>query len=249
MKYFKTITLISLVLFSAATWAETIPKLTVGHEDIDISFIQPYNSEFEYFLIGKDGELIPEGRWTDQVSYFEKADKQYIKRKVTRFSKSGTEDLKRVMIAEAKTLAPSSNHQFMGEDLDVMTVFHYDNQNVSATLINAASFEIKKLDATLDQSPFDLFFWATLASSIPFETGYQAALPVFRPGSEVAGWENFKVLGTETIQVNNQSYETYVVEALPSGWKFWLRKEYPYIVKIDHPFGTTRAVSLLSTDD
>ena len=246
MKYFKTINIIFILLLSGSTWAENIPRLALGHEDIDISFIKPYYSEFEFFLVDEDGKLKPEGRWTDEVEYFEKSDKTYIKRKVVRFSIAEVGDLKRVMIAQAKTLAPSSNHQFMGKDLDVLTVFHYDRKKVSAALINSSNFEIKKLDAVLDQSPFDLFFWSTLASSIPFETGYQASLPVFRPGSEVVGWENFEVLGKETIKVNNKSYEAYVVEALPSNWKFWLRKEYPYIVKIDHPYGETRAVSLLT---
>ena len=228
------------------TIAETIPKLTVGHEDIDISFIKPYYSEFEFFLVGKDGKLAPGGRWTDKVDFFEKEDKKYLRRKVVKFSNSGVEDLKRVMIGQAKTLAPVSNHQVMGENLEVISVFHYDAKKISATLINSASFEIKKLDASLDQSPFDLSFWAILASSIPFEMGYQADLPIFKPGNKQVSWENFKVLGNETLKIESKSYDTTVVEASPSNWKFWLRKEYPYIVKIDHPYGETRAISFLT---
>lgn len=246
MNYLKTIQIIFLIIFSTSTMAETIQKLTVGHEDIDVSFIKPYYSEFEFFLVGKDGKLVPEGRWTDKVDYIDKDDQKYLRRKVVRFSNLGEEDLKRVMIGQAKTLAPSSNHQVMGKNVDVVTGFHFDGKKISATLINASNFEIKKLDATLDQSPFDLSFWAILASSIPFETGYQAALPVFRSGSKEVGWENFEVLGNETIKIDSKSYDTYVVEASPSSWKFWLRKEYPYIVKIDHPYGELRAVSFLT---
>jgi hypothetical protein len=253
MNYLKTIN-ISIIfiiitsMISVAAAAESIPKLNVGHEDIDISFIKPYESEYEFFLIGKDDNLIPGGRWTDKVDLFEKEQQKYLTRKVVRFSNQGVEDLKRVTIGQAKTLAPTSNHQVSGENLDVMTFFHFAGQKISAALINSASFDIKQLDVTLDQSPFDLSFWAILASSLPFEVGYQAALPVYKPGSDKVGWENFKVSGKETIKIDSENYATFRVETSPSNWKFWLRKERPYIVKIEHPYGETTAVSFLTKD-
>jgi hypothetical protein len=242
MNFFKTI-IIFFAIISFSSIAKTVAQLAVGHGDVNASFIKPYHSEYDFFLVGKDGDLEAGGSWTDKVEIIEKENIRYLKRKVVRFSKLGMEELKRVTIGQHKTLAPISNHQSNGESLDVITFFHFDDKRISAALIKSASFDIKRLDVTLDQAPFDLSYWAILASSLPFEVGYQAALPVYSPGSNKVGWEEFKVIGNESIEIDNKSYDTFIVEASPSNWKFWLRKEYPYIVKIDHPYGETRAVS------
>jgi hypothetical protein len=226
--------------------AESISKLNVGHKDLNASFIKPYYSEFEFFVEADDGSLIQEGHWTDSVDFIESEGNHYIRRKVIRFSNSGEQNLKRVMVAEKKTLAPISSHQVNGDNLDMIIAFHYAEKEISATQISSANFDIKKMDVSLDQSPFDLSFWSTLALSIPFEKGYQAMLPVYKPGNDKVSWETFKVIGHKTIKISDENYKTHVIEASPSNWKFWLRKEFPYVVKIEHPLGKTTAISMLS---
>lgn len=240
-----------LFLFSAQSNAEETEKISAGDGIINSSFIQPYESNFEFYIQDEEGNLALSGLWTDKVDHFQAGEKTYLRRKVVRYPKAGSleKDLERVMIVDARSMAPVSTHQGLGKNLEVLYSLHFEGKKATSIFSSASAYEIKRLDLEFDVVPFDRSLWATLAMSVPFEKGFRGDLPFVNVSKGGAlDWETISVLGQETIEVGGKSYDAWVILFEQSTWKFWVRKTYPYIVKIDHPFPgdvNKRAISLL----
>lgn len=75
----------------------------------------------------------------------------------------------------------------------------------------------------------------TALSAYPLEEGWSATLRTHSPQQQEIHTREFRVTGTETVQVQAGEFETFVVEATPvgdSGYEatFWARRDAPHLV-------------------
>ena len=233
---------LAAMLLSPAVRAEIPP--------IDARFIEPYSAHFEFVLLGDDGDRIPGGTWTDRVAHIEIEGRRLLRREVARFNSEGVGDLVRVMLADSETLTPVRTDQRFGPDLQ--SVFHvdYDGAEVTQILLQGTDQPAAVIDVSFEAAPYDLSLWATLAMALPFETGFETSLPAIAADRQSLAHTTLRVIGPETMPAMGAQWRAWKIEAVEPGWIFWVRKEKPYIVRIDHPApGGGRALSIVTRFD
>lgn len=216
----------------------------LGAAAIDGSSIQAYEAEFDFVVYGPDGAQSPGGRWTDSVV----VEDGRLSRRVARFNTAGELDLERLIIADAETLAPQLLDQRFGPELQGVMHVDYAAEDVAQVLIPSPSAPMRIVNATFDEPVWELALWATIAQSIPFDENTVVQIPVIAADRQGKAVATFRVEGQETIEANGVSYNATRVVTPEADWTFWVRKEAPYIIQIDHPAGGDgmRALSTLT---
>ena len=217
----------------------------VNSEDLSAEFIEPYPASFTYTVTNADGEQTVAGQWTDKVDHVDLGGIRLLRRSVERIPAGQQSDLVRIMLADPNTLSPARTDQRFGPGL--LYRFHVDFTSDAANqiILGPAEGPAQISNLALEKPVFDPSFWATLAMIIPFEKGLEANLPVYRAQPASVGTETFHVIGEEDVEAMGQTFRAWKIEASSANWTFWLRKQKPYIVRIDHPLETGEmAISL-----
>lgn len=235
---------LGLSAVAAGAAAMTTAGALAQGEFFDARPIEPYEARFDFHLLTEDGPA-PGGEWTDKVARVEAEGRSLLRREVARFNTEGARDLWRVMVADGATLAPVSTDQRFGPDLQSVLHVDYDGPEARQIYIQAADAPAAIVEARYDAAPYDLSLWATLAMALPFEAGHEIALPTPGPEQNVLAHVTLRVAGEARISAMGQEWDAWKVDAVEPQWSFWVRKEKPYIVRIEHPApGGGRAVSV-----
>lgn len=200
---------------------------------LDASFIEPYTALFDFGSFDDEGHWIQTGTWSDQVTITEDG---ILERTVRRYPLGSEEpDLVRTITADRSSLLPQYFEQRTGPDLETVEVRAYDGWSVMYSFLQPSALEPVVQNTQFDGSVYELSLWATLAMSLPFMEGETVELPVFIPPDRSLT-ETFTVGALETIETPMGEYAARKVSGLNTGWVFWVRKDQPYIARIDHPF-------------
>lgn len=215
-------------------------ELEVGSSQLSALFIQTYRAKFAYSVADEDGQQQLVGHWTDEVEISGSDGERQLMRKVVRTPVDGSPDIIRTMLANGATLAPVTTDQMFGPELSYRFRLDYAPGSVSQVLVGPVTQPARLANLTLDRPKFDLSFWSTLALTLPFSEGFEARLPVHRPQPGAPDSELFQVIGKEKVEALGKSLDAWRVAIPAEKWTFWLRKEKPYVVRIEHPLGDGR---------
>ncbi len=244
--------LILTLACSCLTGLNAAEKLSVGHPDIDPSFIKPYTAKFNLFKFEKDGKKgIPNGYWTDTVEFLGNGENKQLHRIVTRTNAKGDIDLWRSHLNHAKTLAPITTDNRSGDNLLQVAHLDFNGTKIKAGIIPAPQKPMMVVDFVTEEKVFDLSIWASILMSVPFEEGYEAEIPVLGAGG-VMKYEYITVESEEEITLSNgKKVNTWRVSTRDRPWTAWLSKDFsPYIVKTLQNFKDgTRWVSYLELSE
>jgi len=220
-----------LYSFLMLTTSAAAERLSVGTPDIDPSFILPYESTLDLAREANDGSLIPDGYWTDKVTFVDRGDRRLMRREVAKFDTQGQRTMWRVHLVDAQTLAPVVTHHREGADQAVIQHLDFDNTKVVATVVTSPDQPVLHLSRDLEQAPYDLPIWATILMSLPFQAGYSADFPVVGQGL-VLDWETATVEARETVTTpGGRNVDTWRISTAKRPWTAWVSREAPYIVK------------------
>ncbi len=232
MKFLTYLCLYSLVALPLTAAAESV---AVGDSRVSAIFIQPYDASFKYYSVNEKDERVLLGTWTDDVTVTGNDDKTVLRRKVIRYSLDGAADFSRTTTANADTMGPIASHQTFGDGLSGVSHVDFDGTAITQILLAQPEAPARVLQADLGQKVFEGSFWATLAMSLPFEEGLVVEFPTYTFGGETIGSETYQVHGEETLEAMGETFTARKITAPDSNWTFWVRKEAPYIVRIEHP--------------
>jgi len=219
-----------LAFGASANPDESGDELRIGDSRIDPAFITPYTSRFELTRIDADGTRVPHGQWTDHVDFLERGGSRLLRREVSRSTAAGVEDMRRLHLVDASSLAPKVTDQ-RGEN---GSVSHLDfaGPKVTATILQNSESAVLQVPLEFEESPFDLSIWATLLMSMPFEVGASFRIPVLGTGG-VLQWETVTIEGEEEIVLpNGRQISTVRVSTSNRPWTAWLSKhQAPHIFR------------------
>ncbi len=205
-------------------------ELRIGDSRMNPAFITPYTSRFELTRIDADGHREPNGEWTDRVEFVEREGVRLMRREVSRTTAAGIEDMWRVHLVDANSLAPIVTDQ--RGDAGSVSHIDFSGKELVATILPSSESASIRVPLEFDESPFDLSIWATLLMSVPFETGASVKIPVLGTGG-VLQWETITIDGEEEIELPlGERVTTYRVSTKERPWTAWLSKQRsPYIFK------------------
>lgn len=198
---------------------------------IDASFIQPYEASFSFYLEAQDGSRTPGGTWTDSVQIEESV----LGRTVVRYNPDSVAEMRRVVLADRTTLYPQLMDQRFGESLSGIFRAEFGPDSVRQTLVGSPTSPAQDLVVDYNAPVREISLWATLAMSVPFETGGSFEVPVIAENRRAVANVTVNIGASETITVAGEEYEATQVTMPDNQWTFWLRKEAPYILRIEHP--------------
>jgi len=210
--------------------SEPNEELRVGDSRIDPAFIRPYTARFELTRIDADGKREPNGEWTDRVDFVERGGNRLLRREVSRSTAEGVEDMRRVHLVDALSLAPKVTDQ-RGESGSVSHL-DFSGPKITATILQNSESAVLQVPLEIADSPFDLSIWATLLMSVPFDVGASFKIPVVGAGG-VLQWETITIEGEEKIALpKGRQISTVRVSTSERPWTAWLSKnQAPYIFK------------------
>ena len=218
----------------------SIARAEPASEGLDASFIQPYTASFDFGFHDEEGQWTGLGTWNDSVQI----KNGQLEGKVEGFPSDGDQaDLVRVVAADQNTLRPSRFEQRWGEGLIQSEERRFDQQTVIVRKSDGE--QTSEHESQFDDDLYELSLWATLAMSMDFESGNTVQLPVFL-GNDRSAVETFTVGEIESVTTPIGEFTATLVSTTHTDWQFWVRKEAPYIVRIEHPIpgGSGTAVSL-----
>ncbi len=227
-----------LIVLLGVAWpalAQDAPKLKVGDEAVNGSFIQPFKSEFKLTRKGADGKTTDGGRWTSEVKLIERDGKKLLRTHVIKYDTAGAKEFERVHLSDHATLAPVALHHIIGG----LTVIHVDaaGTKLKATLLPSAEVAAVTGESTLEQAPFDLSLFGVLLAGFPLREGYTAQFPIFGLTSAsnanlILAWETMSVGAKEKVKIGAREIKAWPVTTKLRPWTVWVTKEAPYELKI-----------------
>ena len=231
------------VLLAALTPYPVQAEVATDAPPLDARVIEPHTASFEIAHIDADGTRVSGGRWTDEVTI---SDGKLV-RTVVRYSPQGEADLKRTIVADSVTLKPELLDQRFGPGLAGVMHVDFDGHRVHQLLIRQPNQSAVTIDAQFDRDVWELSLWGTLAMSLPFETGSEYMIPTIAPDRRSVRDVTFRIEGVEEIDLGGRILTAAKVVVPEEHWVFWVRKQAPYIVRIEHPApGGLTAVSTLA---
>lgn len=213
-------------------------------DPIDASFVQPYSASFDFYLYAEDGSRSVGGTWTDSVQI----EGELLNRTVIRYDVDGTANMTRIILADRNTLIPELMDQRFGAGLSGIFRAEYDTDGVRQSLIASPTMRAQDVVVNFDTPVREISLWATLAMAVPFEAGRSFTVPVISENRREVQLVSVDVGASETVSAAGEEYQATRVTMPDNGWTFWLRKQPPYIVRIEHPGpNQTVAVSELTS--
>jgi hypothetical protein len=210
---------------------------------IDASFIEAHTAEFTINYRDADGNLADGGKWTDEVV----VDDDHLTRTVVRYTAEGVADLKRTIVADRTSLKPKILDQRFGPTLSGVMHVDFFEKRADQLLISSPTGNMRRIDAEFEHDVWELSLWGTLAMSFPFKTQTEFTLPTVSPDRQSARDVTFRIEGREYVEFDDERLETIKVSIPDENWTFWVRKQAPYILRIEHPApGGLTAISTLS---
>lgn len=206
-----------------------------GDPAVNGSFIQPYTNQWKMIQKSADGSRSQVGRWTDQVKIVDQDGEQRIERIQVMNGPQGQSEM--VNQAVRRTLEPRS-FRSSGSGAAVEVVFDGTHVRMGRPdLSNPKTIDLK-------MPAFDWTLYGLLLAAFPLEENYSAKFPYFDgniSGLHRVEWMSFEVQGREEVDAGaNRRVEAWLA-VTKQGWKFWLTKAPPYIIRLEIPTGNGAA--------
>ncbi len=212
---------------------------------LDVSHMQSYSAEFNYYARDADGTLESAGTWSDSVVI----DETRILRTVTRKPAGSNVDLVRTVSADKQSLSPLHLTQRFGPGLS--GVYHSQLKETQLVQVLISGTETPARVTSADMAPgiVEVNLQGIFAAALPFDSQAHIAVEGYRGGANPAAeTQVFDVLGQEHLELNGEEVVTWKVHQPQTDWTYWVRKEAPYLVKVAHPSPDGRVlVSLLTS--
>lgn len=237
-----TLILILWMLSAAAMPGQPVPQpkavqeVRPGDPSVNGSFIEPYANQWKMIQQAADGSRSEVGKWTDQVRIIEQDGEQLIQRTQAIYGPQGEKQSEMVNLTVRSTLLPRRFQRSSGGSTMEMA---FDGAQVKIgrpDLSNAREVDLK-------MPVFDWTLYGLLLAAFPLEEGYSARFPYF--AGNVSGfynleWMSFEVKGRQPVAAAGRQVEAWLAET-EQGWKFWLTKQAPYVIRLEIPAGNGAA--------
>ena len=205
--------------------------------NISLEHIESYQAEYvDYEVDGENRSFA--GSWTDRVII----DDENITRTVTRKPNDEELDLVRTVTADKVTLEPKYIHQRFGSNLEQVLYTEFKQGDFHQFYLSSLESPVRKSKTRFAEPPVEINLQGIFAAALPFHNETHINVIGYSMGAVPALTRiGFEIQGQETITINTQKYLAWKVIEPKSQWVYWVRKEFPYLIKVSHPSpnGTT----------
>ena len=228
-----------ILSLSAVVASEDSKQLTVkpGDSIVDGSHIKPFLAKYLLVTTSADGEETSRMIWDYEVKITEENGKKLLHRILNGFDAEGNQLQSRLTVVEQKTLKPVSwEFEITGGPSASATI---DGGKVKIKQQMPGTAEPIEVEFDLGMPIFDYInMHGILLLGFPLEKGFSAKFPYFNSqptGGLKLEWQTIQVNGLEKVDSGpKKNIEAWLVET-GDGWKFWLTKEAPYVIKVIAP--------------
>ena len=222
----------------SSTFAADAPQhatVHVGDGTLDGSFLQPYNNAWFYTAKLPDGQVRPEGIWTDHMQWATVDGRQVLMRLQAITFLNGLSS-STINVFDPKTLAPISTEK---HNIDG-TVFKrtFNGSHVTSVTLKSPSDTATPNAAELSEPVYDFNggLYGILLAALPMKAGFSGSLPAVADFNDVLSVESFHVLRQESVRAGSHGMvRAWVVESAKPGnytMTFWITKKPPYIIRL-----------------
>jgi len=237
MRWFLFGIAIAAFAFTPGTVAASPQPLNVrvGDGTLDGSFLQPYNNAWFYTAKLADGQVRPEGIWTDHMQRANAGGKEVLIRVQGITFLNGLSS-STINVFDPKTLAPISMEK---HNLDG-TIFKrtFNGSHVTSVTLKSPSDTSVPSTVELSEPVYDFNggLYGILLAALPMKVGLSGSLPAVADSDDVLSMEPFEVLRQESIRAGSRGMvRAWVVKSVKPGnytMTFWITKTPPYILRL-----------------
>ena len=224
-----------VVVAAAPPGSDLKATVHVGDGTLDGSFLKPYNNAWFYSVKTADGQVRPQGIWSDHMQWTTANGKQALLRvQGTTFVNGLSNTI--INTFDPKTLAPitSEAHGIDG------SIFKrtFDGAHVTSVTLANAKDTATPVASELPQAVYDFNggLYGILLAALPLKAGLTGSIPAVADREDKLTVEPFHVLREEQVSAGaHGTVKAWVVEnAEPDQYvmTFWLTKTAPYIVRL-----------------
>ena len=224
-----------VVVAAAPPGSDLKATVHVGDGTLDGSFLKPYNNAWFYSVKTADGQVRPQGIWSDHMQWTTANGKQALLRvQGTTFVNGLSNTI--INTFDPKTLAPitSEAHGIDG------SIFKrtFDGAHVTSVTLANAKDTATPVASELPQAVYDFNggLYGILLAALPLKAGLTGSIPAVADREDKLTVEPFHVLREEHVSAGaHGTVKAWVVENAKSDqyvMTFWLTKTAPYIVRL-----------------
>lgn len=230
-KAFSTISFLFLITVFVGAQKDTIVILP-GSELVDGTIIKPYTNKWKLHIETAEGEIVPQGVWTDYGQIIELEKKKYFHRVQDLYDAEMNLLDTWINLVELETLIPVrfstinpqggfSNYEFERNNIKGKTNLRLEEQG------------IETINASLKKDVFDWKMYGMLLVGLPLKSGLIAKLPFYDSNANVLDWLIIHVKEQELITtLNNEKVKTWKIET-NQRLVFWISEKAPYVIKLE----------------
>jgi len=209
--------------------------LRPGDPAVDGSFLEPYTSEWSVGQLKPDGTTRKVGDWADRVEIEEQNGRPAVRR--TQTAIFGATRFRYVNVADPATMAPILSEEESSKGSFEHLVF--DGTRVRHRHRATPAGGVEERDLPLAMPVFQFTgMYGILLVTFPLHEGSFFQLPSFEvKQADHIEWLSFRVKGREGIPTVAGEAEAWIVESEPgpgARFRFSLRREPPYVFRLDH---------------
>jgi hypothetical protein len=210
---------------------------------VSLSHMQAHTAEFEYFALNEDGSLTKAGSWTDSIDI----DDQRIVRTVTRIPLGGKADLVRTVAADKHSLVPLHLTQRFAADLSGFYHTQLQGGQFAQVFTPDGKTPARITSTELPPGLVEVNLQGLFAAALPLGSESSISIESYRGGANPSAETHvFEILGQEMIELGDEKIPVWKVHQPQTNWTYWVTKESPYLLKVEHPApGGSTLVSLL----
>ncbi len=232
-----------LLLLMAATPAgvahaqsSAADTVRVGDAVIDGSFIQPYTITWKSTRTSPEGETQPGNTVEETVEFVDGTSGRLLKFAQSWYNPDDVLLYINTQVADPKTLEQKKFHSLAPQG--GIGHLDFDGRRLQGAAAFTPEGEHVVFDIELAEPIFADGLAGLFVAAFPLNEGYEAVAPGFGWGGNCSepclSWMQFRVVGRETVTVNDHEMDTWIVEVGPkpgAGLRYWVTKEAPYFVK------------------